>query len=134
MSYKVGNPGTLQALVDSKGVLQPVTVSDGSTLFSAGSDTEAAGAATVNAKKGRVTLSAVLNATTGFALTLTNSYVTATSVILCNVVATTATAAAARVPFTCNVTSQTAGSCVIQIYNGDAANSSAAPVLMFLVV
>jgi hypothetical protein len=135
MSYKIGNPGTRSAVVDAKGVMEPVVLSAQTSLFgTVGTATEAAGAATVNSPKGRVTLAAVLNATTGFALTLTNSYITATSVILCNVKATTATAAAARVTFTCNVTSQTAGSCVLQVYNGDAANSSAAPVVMFLVV
>lgn len=134
MSYKKGNPGATQAQVDSKGVLQPVTISAGSTLFGYGSTTEAAGAATVDAQKGRVTLAAVLNATTGFEVTLTNSYVTATSVILCTVMATTATAAAARKSITCHVTSQTAGSCVLQVYNSDAGNTSAAPVIMFLVL
>jgi hypothetical protein len=135
MSYKVGNPGTRSAVVDAKGVMEPVTLSAQTSLFgTVGTANEAGGAATVNAPKGRVTLAAVLNATTGFELTLTNSYVTATSVILCNVKATTATAAASKKAFTCHVTSQTAGSCVLQIYNADAGNSSAAPVVMFLVV
>jgi hypothetical protein len=121
--------------VDGNGVTEPITMGADSSLFgTAGTATEAAGAATVNARKGKVTLAAVLNAGAGFEVTLTNSYVTAASVILLSVAGTTATAAATRDALTVNLTSQTAGSCVIQVYNGDAGNSSAAPVVHFLVI
>ena len=134
-SFKKFSAGSGVVHVDGNGVIEPSTIGADSTLFgTAGTGTEAAGAVTVNARKGRVTLAAVLNAGPGFSFTLTNSYVSAASVILLSVSATSATADATRDAFTVDLTSQTAGSCVVHVYNGDAANSSAAPVVHFLVV
>jgi len=122
-------------VVDRKGVAEPFTMSSSTVLFGpAGAGTEAGGAVTLNARKGVVTLAAALNAGVGIAVTLTNSYITASSVILLTVEGTTATAAATRDALTANITSIAAGSCVVQVYNGDAGNTTAAPKIHFLVV
>jgi hypothetical protein len=130
MSFKRGNPGTTQALVDSKGILQPVSLFGSPELV-----TEAAGSVVITKLNPVITLSAVLNATTGFALTVNAGFITAANtLIFATVLGTTATAAASRKALTCNVTSLVDGTCVLQIYNPDAANTSAAPKIMMLVM
>lgn len=133
--YKSDTTGVRALQLDSKGVSEQHIIGNGTSLYGApGAGTEAAGAVTVNYRKGVITLAGVLNAGVGIAVTLTNSYITASSVILLNVEGTTATAAATRDALTANLTSRTTGSCVIQVYNGDAANTSAAPKIHFLVL
>ncbi len=127
--------GSRPLSVDRYGVAEAHIIGNGTSLYGpAGAGTEAAGAVTVNYRKGVITLAAVLNAGAGLAVTLTNSYITASSVVLLNVEGTTATAAATRDALTANLTSRTAGSCVIQVYNGDAGNSTAAPKIHFLIL
>lgn len=120
--------GALPAVYDSKGNLDSRV---SRVLGATATGTEAAGAVTFSsgAPKMAVTLSAVLNAGAGFALTINNPSITTNSLILASVVGTTATAAATRDALTVNVTSIAAGVAVLQVYNGDAANTSAAPVI-----
>ena len=133
--YKRDTTGARALQVDSYGVTEAHIIGNGTSVYGTpGAGTEAAGAVTINNRKGVITMAAVLNAGAGLAITLTNSYVTASSVILLNVEGTTATAAATRDALTANLTSRTAGSCVIQVYNGDAANTSAAPKIHFLIL
>jgi len=99
-----------------------------------GTGTEAAGAVTVDATMGRITLSGVLNAGAGLLVTFTNSFIAADSVILMTALGQTGTADATEDAFTVSLRSVSAGSCVFQVYNGDAANSTAAPIIHFLVL
>lgn len=129
LTFQSGTAGERLARVDQWGNLEPLRVAGRS-----GTATEAANAATLNTQIGKVTLSGVLNAGAGYSFTLTNSFIRADSVILLSVTAVSATADATRDAFTVDLESQTTGACVIHVYNGDAANSSAAPVVNFLVV
>lgn len=134
--FRRGTPGEKQVTVDRKGVLSDAVSSfptSLSVLGPLGTGTEAAGAVTVNAAKGKITLAAVLNAGAGIDVTVTNSLVTTASVIQLTVQGTTATAAATRDALTADITSISAGSFVCHIYNNDAANSSAAPIVHFCV-
>lgn len=134
-AFKKFSVGEAPLMMDGNGTIQTATLGADSSLFGTlGTATEAAGAATVNARKGKVTLAAVLNAGAGFSFTLTNSFIAASSVILMHVQGTSATADATRDALSVDLTSLTAGSCVVHVYNNDAGNSSAAPIVHFLVV
>ncbi len=129
----VRQPACGKGLEDSKGV----RITSANLLGGSGAVTQLtsnATAVTLNAHSGRITMYEALANGAGAGFTLTNSAINATCQIYLNVVGTTATAAATRDAFTYNITSQTSGSCVIQVYNGDAAASSAALVVCFFIV
>ncbi len=134
--YHGFTPGEVFETVDSYGTLKPGTLGADMILFGATglTATVAANAVTLNARKGVITDSAVLNAGAGTDITLTNSFITTSSVILLTVNATTATAAATRDAITVDFSTLLAGSVVIHLYNGDAANTSAACKINFMIL
>jgi transcription elongation factor len=91
-------------------------------------------AVTLNATNGRITMNAAVANGAGHDFTFTNAAIRAASQLFLQVQATTATAAATRVNTTIAVVSQTAGSAVLHVFNGDAAATSAAPIINFLVL
>ncbi len=94
-------------------------------------------AVTLNATNGRITLFSALAAVgagDSAQFTFTNSAISSTSQLFLTVQATTATAADNRVDCSISVVSQTTGSAVIHVRNPDAAATTAAPVINFLVL
>ncbi len=92
----------------------------------------------LNATNGKITMFAALGAagggSEGDAFTFTNAKIQATSQIYLHTQATTVTAAATRKGIVTNVVSMGAGTCVLHIYNADAAATSAAPIIHFHIV
>lgn len=104
----------LPALMDKRGKLRVVK----------GTGTVNTGAVTIHAPAGVITYSGTLAAGAGAEITLTNSNITTDSVIILTALLTTGTGAATRDSTAVNLVSVSAGSCVFQIYNGDALVSS----------
>ncbi len=102
--------------------------------------TSNATAVSLNATHGKIIMyngvSGTLANGAGVSFTFTNSKIKTTSLIFLQCQATSATAEATRSNITAmveNVTNPADGSCIIHVYNHDAATSTDAPVINFLI-
>jgi hypothetical protein len=92
---------------------------------------------TKHATHGRITMFGTLANGAGATFNFINNKIQANSLILLQVQETTATAAATRACCTVSVENTTtlgSGSCIIHIFNPDAATTTAAPVIQFLII
>ncbi len=122
-----------KGFIDNKGN----RIKNSDMLGGAGAVTQATDnntAVTLNAVTGRVTMQAAVVAGAGHEFTLTNSAITTTSQIYVSIVGTTAEALATRDRPVVSIASQTTGSCVIGVFNPSANDTSAAPVVNFMVI
>lgn len=89
---------------------------------------------TCHGTKGKITMAAAVVAGAGHDFVVTNAYAGAASKIFLSIVATTATATATRDALTIHITSQTGGAFTVHVYNGDAGDTTAAPVIHYLIM
>lgn len=91
-------------------------------------------AVTCSGVKGKITMKDPITAGAGHDIVVTNTFVSATSKIFLSMVGTTATGVATRDALTLHITSQGSGTFTIHVYNGDAANTTAAPVISYFIL
>lgn len=89
---------------------------------------------TLNRGHGKIVMAAALNAGVGAHFRLLNSLITSDSIVVLHVETGTATGNGARNTVTTNLSSISAGSCNIQIFNDDGNNTWAPPIVHFLVL
>lgn len=91
-------------------------------------------AVTCSGTKGKITMSGIIAAGAGHEFVVTNTYVQATSKVFLSVVGTTATSVATREALTINVKSIGSGSYSLQVFNTDGGDTTAAPVIQYLIL
>jgi len=139
----VGGAGAAGAIAIGTGYVNTVASTFGAgnaagqfCLFSAkGTATVTAGTATVNATSGRITLAAALGITTGVSFTFSNTFLTATSVLIMTVQGQSSQVDTARPAITVDFEDPIgAGTCTVHVFNGSNAATSTAPVIHFLIM
>lgn len=145
VSGSVATPGTTPAITITLGAITPTSVAATGAITSSGAAvgyaTGAGGAATQLTSKatavtlakptGQITMiNSALAAATSVAFTLTNSFITATDVVIVNI----KSGAASTIAYQATVQAVAAGSCVIALRNVSAASLSEAVVLQYAVI
>lgn len=125
--------GLSPVMCDNQGFLQPGLFQAIAPKSAVTQGTSVTTAVTCDAYAGRITTFAALAAGAGVSFQVNNKYVSASSVVVATVEATTATADATRDAITVDLEVTGAGSFTVHIYNGDALITAAAPIVNFIV-